>query len=262
MITPRDKKPLNIMVIAGTADARELIKRLLDEKMNVIATVATEFGSSLLESYEGLEVHQGRMTADMMKEFMYLNKIDCVIDASHPFAKDVSQNAMEAAAGSGAQYARFERSKTNRVEASILRVQDFISAAKLAAGFEGNIFLTTGSNHLEVFLKEVADFKERIYVRVLPDSNVLQKCEALGLTAKNIIAMKGPFSYDLNVSMLRQYDVAVMVTKESGDVGGTMEKLKAANDLYIPVILVERPIVEYINMFGEMEEVMEYVRSL
>jgi len=262
MMENNTEKPFRIMVIGGTLDSHQIIDELLNKKIEVIATVATTYGESLLQEKPGLRVFHGRMDGEQMEEFITVNGINCTVDASHPFAANVSINAIQASSNVGIPYVRFERESHAAEYSDVLMADSSEEAAVIAAGFDGNIFLTTGSNNLEDFVKNIADFRVRLFVRVLPMSSVIQKCEKLGLSADNIIAMKGPFSKELNKEMMRQCKAAIMVTKESGDAGGVSEKLLSARELGITTVMIKRPKIQYENLFNSIAGMIEYVYEL
>ena len=251
----------DVIVVAGTLDARHIIEELAKLNIKVCATVATSFGNELLEQYEGVEIHQGKLTSEGMADLIRRTEALCMVDASHPFAREASLNAMAACEQTRIKYLRFERNETLIEGINIISVKNFEEAALQADKFQGNIFLTTGSNSLEVFVKRVHDYKNRLFVRVLPESSVLLKCEGLGLTAKNIIAAKGPFSEEMNVQILKHCKASVMVTKDSGEAGGTPEKVGAAIKLGVPVILVERPEIRYTEKVNDVKEVIEFIQQ-
>lgn len=248
-----------IMVLAGTRDARDIIEKLAGSGIEVLATVTTSFGRELLESCHGIRINEGRLGAAEMACLIRENGIACVIDASHPFAKEASMNAILASNETGALYLRFERQNTVVEESGVIRVKTFEEAAEAANGIKGNILLTTGSNNINLFAKKVVNYKKRLFARVLPDSRVVVKCEKAGLTPGNIIAMKGPFSEELNIEILKYCQAAVLVAKESGETGGTYEKLRAAKKLGIPVILVERPELVYGKKVSTVAGVLDFV---
>lgn len=251
---------VNAIIIAGTADAREIIERLIQNKIRLVATVATDFGGQLLKGYMGVEVHKGRLTCDGMLSLISSTGAKCIVDASHPFAREVSLNAIKAARKAQIPYLRFEREKTRQYGKNVIKVEDFEEAAKRAADFKGNIFLAVGSKNIATFTDKVPDYKKRLYARVLSDSSILAECEAAGLSASNIIAAKGPFSEEMNIAMLKHCCASVLVTKDSGDAGGTPEKISACCKLGIPVILVKRPEIDYANKVSTIEEVVSWIR--
>lgn len=250
-----------VVVIAGTIDARQIIGELKKLNISVAATVATTFGSELLSEYAGVTVFEGKLNLEEMINL--IRKLDAryLVDASHPYAGNVSVNAIAACRAVGIPYLRFERDECRFEYSNVTRVKDFIEAAQVVASYKGNIFLTVGSNNLEIFIKSIPDFRDRLYVRVLPDSKVLIKCEQVGLSAKNIIAMKGPFTEAMNIEMFKACNAAVIVTKDSGEAGGADEKVIAAEKFCIPVIIVERPHLQYGRKVGTIEEVVEFCKE-
>ncbi|MFZ5987681.1 MAG: precorrin-6A reductase [Bacillota bacterium] len=252
----------NIIVIAGTGDARAIIRELLKLNIMVTATVTTEYGSELLEECRELSVLKGKLTSKEMLQLIHDTGAKCLVDASHPFAREASINAINASREAGIPYIRYERLETRIEDECVIRVASFEEAARRTLEIEGKILLTIGSNHLEVFTKSIPDFKRRLFARVLPDSKVLAKCESLGLSPDNIIAVKGPFSGAMNTEMLKHCGAKILVTKDSGEAGGTLQKIKAARELGVSVILVERPEIEYGNLIRDMGEVVRYVESI
>ena len=88
--------------------------------------------------------------------------------------------------------------------------------------------LTTGSKTLEIFTKYLLRDEIRLICRMLPNIGNMEKCNQLGIKQKDIIAIQGPFSESLNKSLYEQYQVTLMITKESGKVGSVDEKMTAA----------------------------------
>lgn len=251
-----------IMVLSGTRDARDIVAVLARMNVNVLATVATGFGRELLETYNGIRVNEGRLGASDMVRLIKENGIMCIVDASHPFAREASINAIRACGETGIEYLRFERMNTVINAEHVTCVKTFEDAAEKANEINGNILLTIGSNNINVFARRVENYKKRLYARVLPDSRVVEKCEKAGLSAENIIAMKGPFSEGLNMEIIKYCKAEVLVTKESGDIGGTNEKISAASKLGIPVILVERPEIAYGRKVSTVPEVEDFIKGL
>ena len=95
----------------------------------------------------------------------------------------------------------------------------------------------------------------------MPSIESFERCLRLWVSEEDIVALQGPFSRELNREMLRHFGADALVTKESGRVGGLEEKIQAALDLGIKVILVERPPVEYGEMVSEYPKVLEWLRE-
>ncbi len=254
------KMPKTI-VIAGTSDAREVIGKMVGEGISVIATVTTDYGERLLRDIAGLKVLKGKLGKEEMIGLIKDKAADFVIDGSHPFAKEASLNAIDACKECRIPYIRFERSNTDVNEGSVLLAEDFKEAARMAADFEGNIFLAIGSNNMGVFADRVPGFTKRVFARILPDSKMIEKCQALGLSPGNIIAIKGPFSVELNMEMFKHCKASLIISKESGNTGGTDKKLEAGKRLGIPVIMVVRPQIDYGIKVSSADAVLELIRS-
>ena len=98
--------------------------------------------------------------------------------------------------------------------------------------------LTTGAKELSA----CADLDpERLIPRVLPSHEALNACEALGIPHRNIIAMQGPFSTELNIALIRQYAVRYIVSKDGGGPGGFPEKVQAAKETGVQLLVLRRP---------------------
>ncbi|MFH1774270.1 MAG: precorrin-6A reductase [Methanobacteriota archaeon] len=250
-----------IWVLSGTKDAVEIIKLLKKEKYRVLASAVTNYGASLARDAGADEVVAKALDCNEMRDMLHKKNIEAVVDAAHPFAVDASKNAIRACTDSHVKYIRFERENTNiPSDERIYIAKDFGDAAKKATKFE-TIFYTAGSKNLELFLNEARKKKKRIVVRVLPDTMVIKRCIELGIEPVDIIAMQGPFSIELNKAMMREYSASVLVTKESGEVGGTESKIRAALDLDMPVILIERPKLDYDLVVQDYEEVLKEVKE-
>ena len=98
---------------------------------------------------------------------------------------------------------------------------------------------------------------------MLPTSNVIKMCEDLGMKAKYILALQGPFSYEMNLAMIHDYHADVMVTKNSGLIGGSDTKLKAAMDAGISVIVIDKPKAKLDGavVFSTVEGVLNYMEE-
>lgn len=249
-----------ILLIAGTADARKLADQLALAGHQVFASVATAFGAETL-SNPAVNLIQGKKDSEQLQELLRQITPDCLVDASHPFAQAVSENAMAACIREHVPYLRLERARTLVNHEGVHYANTFSEAAEIANAIshqtEGAAFLTIGSNHLDVFVKQIA--VERLFVRVLPLINVIEKCERLGLGAGNIFAAKGPFSIAMNLAMIDHCGAGVLVSKDSGDAGGLREKLRACQQANIALVVVRRPELAYPVQFTDANELISYL---
>ena len=231
-----------IVVFAGTTEGRLLAERLASSGVEVTACVATEYGEKLMPERSCLQVHSGRMDAKEMEFFLQQKMPHLVVDATHPYAQVVSETVKQVCEKLHMDYVRLLRASGAAFPADerIHVVKNVKEAAELAEQMPGNIFLTTGSKELAVFVETVSDFS-RLYARVLSTEDAFGICRELGFEGRQLICMQGPFSGELNRAMYAHVDAKILVTKESGDVGGFTDKVQAALAQNMQCIVIRRP---------------------
>jgi precorrin-6A/cobalt-precorrin-6A reductase len=251
-----------ILVLAGTSDARELALRIKQAGYPLLTTVVTESAAKSMEE-AGIPVRVGRMNAEEICALIRQEGFTAVVDASHPFAEEASRNALEGANLADVPYIRYERASVEeKPHPLITTVSDYAEAAELSAQHKGVVMLTTGSKTLHIFAEKLIGLPDvTLVARMLPRKDNMEKCEQLGIEQKNIVAMQGPFSKELNIALYKQYGVTLMVTKESGKVGSVDEKVEAALELGIPTIMIARPKIEYGTVFSEFDQVIEALQQ-
>lgn len=241
-----------ILIFAGTTEGRELSEYLAAAGIAHTLCVATEYGKIVLKEHPCVKVHKGRMDREEMESYIKNGNFGAVVDATHPYAEVVTQNIRHAMQDMDIPYLRLKRE--SNVTSSYEKIQyfkDSVSCARALEKTDGNILLTTGSKELSVFVKFI-DKKERLYARVLPGIESLQLCMDCGIAGRQILALQGPFSTQMNEAMLRQYQIKWLVTKASGNVGGYQEKLDAAQNLDIPVFVIGCPAEQEGHTFEEV----------
>ena len=275
-----------VLIYAGTTEGRELAQELARERIYCDISVATEYGRQIMDEKISpyICILQGRMTAEQMRLKCENEQYLAVVDATHPFATEVSVNIRESLKGLDIPYFRLGREKIpgeegerqagerqagerqageqQAEEQNYMARKYFQNTAACVEALkktEGKIFLTTGSKELSAFCREET-IRKRLVVRVLPGMESLQECVRNGLEGRQIIAMQGPFSKEMNLAMIRQYQASVLVTKESGKTGGEDTKLAAAGEAQIPSYIILRPDEKTPVM--DMDEVLEQLRRL
>lgn len=230
-----------VIVFAGTTEGYEISRFLGENQIPVLACVATEYGSRSLKESSSLHVQAGRLDENEMKELFSREKPELVLDATHPYAAEVTRNIRKACEEAEVSYTRILRTGSGQQNA--VYVKDTQAAAEYLKGTTGNVLLTTGSKELAAFTS-VPDYKERLFARVLSLPSVIESCQALGFEGQNLIAMQGPFSMEMNRAMLTQYECRYLVTKDSGKAGGFLEKIQAAEACGATVVIIGRPLAE------------------
>lgn len=232
---------MKFLVLAGTKDGRLLAEELLKRGHEVLVSTLTEYGAELAGNC-GLPVRHGALAGEELTFLLQENSFTALIDATHPYATRIKEIARAACLASKVPYLRWERPPIiDPLVANVYWSENISEAAELAAGLGKRILLTVGSNSLPEWLGRNCLRERTLYVRVLPKSEVLKKCENLGLKPFQIIAAQGPFTQAFNEALIQQYKIDVLVAKESGTEGGTPEKIRACQKAGIPLILLRRP---------------------
>lgn len=209
---------------------------LLKESAELTVCVATEYGEVMLDGIEGITVKTGRMNAAQMEAFFKKENFERIIDATHPYAAEVTQNIESAAAHCSIALMRILRE-----EQGVVQNATYVSSAKEAGAYlkdkEGNVLLTTGA-------KELADYEidpARVWARVLPSAASLEACTNAGIPLSQVIAAQGPFSYEMNLAQIQMCGAKYLVSKASGKNGGFYEKVAAAKTAGIEMMIIGLP---------------------
>jgi len=252
-----------ILVLYGTRESRELIYLLSAEGYQVAAVTATEYGGDLVGRNGTAEVYTLAPDDAVLEKLLRQKNISLVIDATHSFPGPLSAAAGRVCQKNDLINIRFIREETRLPENPLIHPVESVSEAAVKAAALGNtIFLTTGSNSLELFLREPAVRNKRVVVRVLPDQKIIRKCQDLGLSPRDIVGLQGPFSVKFNRAILQAYRADVIVTRDSGRESGTDTKITAALALKLPVVLIRRaPAGEKYVVYG-VEQALALVRQL
>ena len=194
---------MNVVVFSGTTEGRSFSRVLAALGAAVTVCVATELGAEEQGCADGITVRTGRLDAEGMTAL--LRGAALCVDATHPYAAEATRNIRAAAAAAGVEYHRL---------------------------------LRPASTTLPAF---AALDPARLYPRVLPTLAGIAACEAAGVPHRNILAMQGPFTKELNAALLHQFHIDYMVTKDGGAAGGFAEKAEAAARCGVQLIVLRRP---------------------
>ncbi len=253
---------MKIVLWGGTIEGRKIAEYLSGTDAQVHVCVATGYGKDLLPEAENLCVHTGRLDAEEMTALLKEVSPDLGIDATHPYATNVSQNIRSACEATSVPYLRVKRNEADLsvsgTEKAVI-VENTEEAVEFLEKTKGNIFLTTGSKELSAFTK-LTGFQERLIARVLSSAEVVQMCKELGFPGRRIIAAQGPFGEEINYAMLKEYDAAWMVTKNTGDAGGFQAKWDAAVRAGVGIVVIGRPEEEAKDVFS-LEEMLSVLKT-
>lgn len=248
-----------ILILSGTEDGKEIVKRLYKKGYDLLTSVATEYGKSVFERLHlGDICIQGRLDAADLVNLIVKKGINLLIDATHPFASNVSLNAIKACNKSGIKYIRFQRSEIDLPESPFVHiVYNVDEAITKCKEISKRIMLTTGFNNIKDFIKLNGD--KELFVRVLPIADHINKCVDMGIHASHIVALQGPFSAELNKVLYDHFKVDTIVTKDSGKEGGVIEKVESAIKDQINVVLIKRPQIAYPCVYSSLDKIVDYL---
>ncbi|MBQ6100590.1 MAG: precorrin-6A reductase [Methanobrevibacter sp.] len=261
-------RKINIFLLGGTKDSTNIISHIKDNYDSyILTTTTTEYGAKLASERGSDETIARPLPKDEIISILNANEFDIIIDATHPFASHITQTSVSVANELKMPYIRFERPTTNlkNIDTSRIHyVNSFDDAGKLIESEfdKGNILHFAGANTMEDILKYVSS--ERFYPRILKVESSLEKCRQLNVDPDHIIEMTGAATKEENLDLIEKYDASVMITKESGEIGGVIEKIEAANEKDIAVIMIQRPKIEMLNkndVVNDLNELDSKIKS-
>jgi precorrin-6A/cobalt-precorrin-6A reductase len=229
-----------ILLLSGTSEGPPLARALLAAGFAVRATVTREEAKENLFGPLTREVlvEARGFTEEGLTAFLAQGEADLVLDATHPFAVRITCLARAVCLQLGIPYVRYERPDWEPPPGTRL-VGSFAEAAELLESLGRRTLLTIGAKQLKHF----AHLQGRLYLvaRVLPSVPSLQQALAAGFTPDRLLCLRPPFSRAFNRAILEEYRIRVLLTKASGREGGVEEKVLAAGDLGVEVIMIRRP---------------------
>ncbi len=218
-----------ILVLGGTAEARELAGALDESGERVVTSLAGRVAKPRLPAGE---VRIGGFGgAAGLRAWLREHDVRAVIDATHPFAEQISASAVTACAQLGMPLVRLERPGwSERPGDRWTWVEDLDGAAAILPGLGARAFLTTGRQGLGVFAATPVWCLIRC---VDPPEPPLP-------AHHEVILDRGPYTLAGEGRLFDQHGIDVLVTKDSGG-ELTVAKLDAARDRGLPVVVVRRP---------------------
>ncbi|EGW19666.1 precorrin-3B C(17)-methyltransferase [Methylobacter tundripaludum] len=249
-----------LWVFSGTSDGNALANELAQQGYPVVVSAATEYGGEVAAQHcPGVSVWAGHQGVEARKQALSQNQARVIVDATHPYAKLISEQLMGLSKSLNIPYLRYERpSSVGCAEHSEAHLSDsdalpssahptcsLEQAAEQAIKLGRRIFLTTGSKDLAAFLNAPGAAEREWFVRVTPEPEFIQRAIDLGVPRSHICAMQGPFSEAFNTALWRDLKIDCVITKDSGDAGGYQAKVAATQALNIPLLVIKRPKLEY-----------------
>lgn len=249
---------MTILVFAGTSNGRILVNKLLEKDLSLVVSSASEYGASLLPSNSRLTSTAGKKDSKDIERLIDKYSIDLIIDCTHPYAIEVSNNIFKASNLTGIDVIRYER---ELVIPSYIgnRFNTIVELCNYLKNKRGNILFTTGVKDIPKIVSIVDN--RRVFVRVLPVDSSIKIISDAGLSLEQVVTDKPPFSLSDNIKHIHEFNIKYLVTKDSGNEGNIAEKLEAADKKGIELLVLNRPKKPIKSVFYIIEEIMAYIDS-
>ncbi len=263
-----------VWLIGGTSESALLASAMVAAQLPCTISVTTEAARALYPPAPVLRVWVGRLDAGQIRQFLQQQGIVAILDASHPYAVEISKLAVAAARECHIPYLRYERPASsdgpsqipkspnpgtqNPESPIIIEVDSFetLLAGECLAG--ERVLLVAGYRPLPLF----RPWQERctLFARILPSLPALQAALDAGFTPDRLVALRPPVSPELERALWQQWQISLVVAKASGTAGGEDVKRAVAAELGVPVVLIKRPAVEYPQQTSQVAVAVEFCR--
>ncbi len=250
-----------ILLIGGTTETGHLAGALARAGYRVLVSYATGFYTNAGEENPLILRRSGKLDAAAMEALIEEMNISAIVDASHPYAEQVHQNAFCAASRTGIPYFRWHRAEAVEKGDSVHFAANHEEAATITCSFGKPVLATVGSTHLEPYVRRCKAAGIVLTARVLSGPDSVSAARSAGLCDERIIQGIGPFSVEENLTLIRRFGIGVIVTKDSGREGGVPEKLEAAKRANCRAVVVARPGEPSAPRFDDASELLAALAS-
>jgi precorrin-6A/cobalt-precorrin-6A reductase len=223
---------MRVLILGGTTEASRLATLLAgDPRFDAILSLA---GRTSTPKLQPLRTRTGGFGgADALVRWLRDEKIEIVIDATHPFADQISANAVAACRQAGLPLVSIVRPQWRAQAGDRWQSVPTAEAAAIALGeAPRRVFLGLGRQELPAF----AEAPQHHYI-----ARVIEPPEASPLPPDlHLLQARGPFDRDAEIKLFTVEKIEVVVSKNSGG-NATYAKIEAARALGLPVVMIVRP---------------------
>lgn len=243
---------MRVLILGGTVDASQLaIQASAIEGIEVIVSLA---GRTRQPAKINVETRIGGFGGTSgLVAYLQDKAIALLIDATHPYAAQISGNAVEAAKISGIPHLMLIRPEWKTVEGDRwIEVEDLKAARNLLPGLAKRVFLTIGRQELSTF----ADLEDIWFLMRMidpPEANT-------PIPQGQLLLERGPFSLADERELLKKYQIQAIVSKNSGG-EATYPKIIAARELNLPVVMVKRPTIPSGTHVTDVENALGWLNN-
>ena len=243
-------KRLRLLILGGTSEANALARRLAKEPgvapILSLAGVTEKTAPSPIPQRIG-----GFGGVEGLAAYLRAERIDTIVDATHPFAARMSANAVEAARATGTPLVVFTRPPWRPQQGDRwIEVQTMDQAVDALGPARKSVFLTQGRMQLAAFTRAP---QHSYLVRAID-----RPAEVDALSDCRLILARGPFALADELELMRKERIDVLVTKNSGG-AATYPKIEASRMLGVPVVIVRRPKPPEAETLHALDDVMAWI---
>ena len=249
---PASPEPTRVLVLGGTGEEAALARVLADDPE--VAAIVSLAGVTRAPAPLAIPTRRGGFGgAEGLARHLIEGGFERLVDATHPFAAQISRHAVEAARAARVPLLRFSRPPWAAVEGDrwTLVADASEAAAALPAGAK-RVFLAIGRRDLSPFsIRREVQFLVRL---IEPPSTELP------LLNHRLLLERGPFDPAREVELFRRLRVDVVVAKNAGG-AGARAKLDAARELSLPVVMIARPPLPAAPETTELAEALAWIKA-
>lgn len=244
-----------ILLIGGTRDSVTIAESIVSEQLTCLVTVATENIQISYPMSPYLTIKKGALNPDRIRLLCQQEKIIAIVDASHPYAVQISRQAITVSKENYIPYLRYER-------ASLPSSPEIITLDNFDTLIKGNYLqgkrtlLTIGYKALPLF--KIWQNHAVLFARILPKIESLEMAIQAGFSSDRLIALRPPISAELEQALWRQWNISLVVTKASGKEGGELIKRLVATELGVKIIIIKRPLVNYPQQTDQLSDIIKF----
>ncbi|MDA9487900.1 cobalt-precorrin-6A reductase [Bradyrhizobium sp. CCBAU 11361] len=236
------------LILGGTSDASQLAAEIARAGLDAVYSYG---GRTRAPAEQPLPTRIGGFGGvSGLADYMRCEGITHVIDATHPFAAEMSRNAVGACAETGTPLIALERTPWAKAPGdNWIEVADVNAAVAALPDLPAKLFLAIGRQHIAPF----ATKPQHAYTLRFVDPP-----EAPLPFPADVIVSRGPFTLDGELNMLRTRGIMSIVARNSGG-DGARAKIDAARTLGLPVIMIARPELPGRQRVESVAEIMQWL---
>lgn len=249
-----------IWLIGGTQESAQLATAIAQAQLDCTVSVTTEAAKTLYPPAPQLQVVVEKFNFDPLLEFLQAHRIVRILDASHPYAVEISRLAIAAATHLRIPYLRFERPALVPTRAASNPVLDSFETL-LQGDYLANqrVLLTIGYKPLPLF--KAWQNRATLFARILPSLVALEAALEAGFGPERLVALRPPVPLEIERAFWQHWQISLVVTKASGQSGGEDTKRAVATELGIPLVVIARPELSYPHQTSDLSTALNFCRQ-